>query len=521
MNSVNWYVIKESDGFIGSAPLPGSTLSKGDKAFLSEANNGKGGMVTILSGPYSSCEEAKNRIPNSRQSNSTPEIWDPIDVAVSKIFANSQDRTLENASLTVQALFAALSQYFSNFDALKQVFIDAVTGNNQYLNSRFSKINSRKYNSEHKFTGAGELTRDEEDEIIETLRDLWDNSNPLDSYIKVINYFIKNWGINKPLAPLGEFKNIEEYGDWVSKNRGTNPDLIGNIENFIASDDRTIDYIDQLPSEYNSRSNSRKCNSNPYEDLYERLVSEFPNLTVIHEGDLENGGEEFIEITNMAGTKVVDITLASDSNEFDPRSGYYVIGFMGRPPKQSDDLRDIINLAKDYFSESSNSRNSKFKGSQMDPKLVEKSARGYDTKDGEYYPMVVRIDGVDYNIKGRLLIDYLNSVDRLANAFILIYWGTASKLQKLLKSKGIYSFRYCEAAVGIKGYWGEGVRLNEDANKLLIDTFLGGVLTFDTLEDFKNEECKELSGYKFDRGTNKLVKNTTNSRIHKLNSRSN
>lgn len=173
MNSVNWYVIKEPDGFIGCAPLPGSELSKGDKAFLSEANNGKGGMVTIISGPYSSCEEAKDRVPNSRQSN-----------------------------------------------------------------------------------------------------------------------------------------------------------------------------------------------SDQYEDLYERLVSEFPNLTVTHEGDLENGGEEFIEIFSSSDHKVADITIASGSNEFDPRRGYYVIGFKGRQPKQSDDLRDIISLVKDYFGESNNSRNSRLNSRQ-------------------------------------------------------------------------------------------------------------------------------------------------------------
>jgi hypothetical protein len=88
---------------------------------------------------------------NSRKCNSTPEIWDPIDVAVTKVFEKSQNRTLENVSLTVQALFAALNQYFPNLGDLKQVFIDAVSGNNQYLNFRSNKSNSRKYNSSSKF----------------------------------------------------------------------------------------------------------------------------------------------------------------------------------------------------------------------------------------------------------------------------------------------------------------------------------------------------------------------------------
>ena len=347
---------------------------------------------------------------NSRQSNSAPEIWNPIDVAVTKIFENSQYRTSENVSLTVQALFAALTQYFGDMNNLKKIFIDAVNGNNQYLNSRLHKLNSRKVNStnlqiestknschvdftpliikisgvdykaegavsvyyqssanalrtaqlslswapssklqrmlkskgvtdfrwcetqlfipgywgegvkfneeanqvfidtltngvltfdtledfrkgkcnelskyyfdkstqkltlksvnsrkhnsryinaKHEFTGEGELTKDEESEIIEVFTELFDPSNPLDSYIKVINYFIKNWGINKPSAPLGKFKTIEEYADWTAEHRGTYPDLVGNIENFIVSDDNLVDYIEELPSEYNSR----KCNS--------------------------------------------------------------------------------------------------------------------------------------------------------------------------------------------------------------------------------------------------------------------
>lgn len=133
------------------------------------------------------------------------------------------------------------------------------------------EYNSRKSNAVHKFTGSLELTDDEKSEVNETIKEFWDDSKPLESYIKVLNYFIKNWGINVKDIPTNQFKTIEDLMDWEGKNFGHVPSLIGNIENYIATE--LTDYVDQLPSQYNSR----KSNSIP-RDIHMEVKSAYKYL---------------------------------------------------------------------------------------------------------------------------------------------------------------------------------------------------------------------------------------------------
>lgn len=148
-------------------------------------------------------------------------------------------------SYLVDGFLDALSEDYSEEDVLSCLkgFMHHKHGNQGGMH--------RGNNSVHNFTGSPYLTDDEKSEVSETIEEFWDESKPLESYIKVLNYLIKNWGINVKDIPTNQFKTIEDLMDWESKNFGQVPSLIGNIENYIATE--LADYVDQLPSQYNSR----------------------------------------------------------------------------------------------------------------------------------------------------------------------------------------------------------------------------------------------------------------------------
>lgn len=198
-------------------------------------------------------------------------------------------------------------------------------------------------NSVHNFNGSPNLTDDEKSEVSETIEEFWDESKPLESYIKVLNYLIKNWGINVKDIPTNQFKTIEDLMDWESKNFGQVPSLIGNIENYIATE--LADYVDQLPSQYNSR----KSNSSS-RDIHMEVKSAYGYLKshLRYPKDLDCVIDKYSTPGGIAWCYLILIPK-SNSNEDSQAAIKKVIsdGLMDVTEDYSDKYPDYIVLSSD------------------------------------------------------------------------------------------------------------------------------------------------------------------------------